>query len=158
MDRDEDIPPELDEAINRIGVEALKVAADDDARVLIYGEISEDLDHMIFRHGPAGGSTLYCADDVPEVLDAVHDAWEICRARGEKYRWRAILYRIERRKIDVKLLYADEVDEELSMYDKEDRLLETYYPGVEIVPMAPDPPGSVRLQSPDRSPLWKFWR
>ena len=148
---------EFESALNRIGVEALAVAGNEDARVLIYAEVCEELEHVIFRHGEPGGTKLYCADDYPAVLDALRDAWEISRAMGAKYTWRAMVYRVEQGRMDVDLKYKGEIDENLSMYDKEDRLLEEYYPGVEVVPMPEDPPGSFQPE-PSSKPLWRFWR
>ena len=158
MDWDRDIFAELGPAMDRVGTEALAIAGDETARVLIYGEFSDDMDQLFFRHGPADGTTLRCEDDVPGVFDALRAAWELCRAKGEKYCWRAVIYRVELGKMDVRLLYDDEVDDALTLYDKEERLLETYYPGVEVEPVPQDRPGSVRLLPSRRPPFWKLWR
>jgi hypothetical protein len=62
------------------------------------------------------------------------------------------VYLVQDRKFRVQLLYDDEVDPELSMYDKEDRLLEEHFPGMEVEPV--DLPGAVELTLDDR-PFWK---
>ncbi len=148
--------PQLGEAMERAGVEALAVAGNPDARVLIYAELSEQLEQAIFRHGPPDGNQLHCSENFDRVLDALRDAWEISRARGRKFRWRAVIYRIERGRMDVKLLYGREVDPRLTLYDKEEQLLSTYYPGVIVVPAVPSP-GAFELEAVPRRPWWKLW-
>jgi hypothetical protein len=148
------VDEELGEAMNRIGVAALALAGDPDARILLYAEVEEDWDHMILRYALPGAEKLRCVLRFDEVADAVRDAWEHSRAAGSRYRWRAMVYPVKDRKMDVKLLYDGEVDPELTMYDKEDRLLQEHFPGMEAEPV--DLPGAVELTLDNRA-FWKFW-
>ena len=127
-----DFPPEMGDYFNDIGVEALRLVGDEDARILFYAEVSEDLEHMIFRYAMPGDSKLRYREDFDAVADAMRDAWEYSRSLGPKYRWRGIVYRVQDRKMAVDILYDEDIDPELSMFDKEDRLLEKYYPGMEV--------------------------
>ncbi len=149
------VDEELGDAMNRIGAAALALAGDPDARILLYAEVEEDWDHMILRYALPGAEKLRCVLRFDEVADAVRDAWEHSRAAGPRYRWRAIVYLVEDRKFRVELLYDADVDPELSMYDKEDRLLQEHFPGMEVEPV--DMPGAVELTLADRRPFWKFW-
>ncbi|HEX8209023.1 MAG TPA: hypothetical protein VF584_02465 [Longimicrobium sp.] len=138
--------------MNRIGLAALDVAGDPDARILLYAEVEDALDHMILRYAPPGAEKLRCALEFHELADAVRDAWEHSREAGPRYRWRAMLFLVKDRKFRVQLLYDDEVDLGLSMYDKEDRLLAEHFPGTEVEPV--ELPGAVELTLDDR-PFWK---
>lgn len=150
------VDEELGEGMNRIGLAALAAAGDPDARILLYAEVEEALDHMILRYAPPGAEKLRCVLRFDEVADAVRDAWEHSREAGPRYRWRAMLFLVKDRKFRVQLLYDDEVDADLSMYDKEDRLLEEHFPGMDVEPV--DMPGAVELTLDDR-PFWKkLWR
>ena len=146
------IDDELGEGMSRIGHAALAVAGDPDARILLYAEVEEDLDHMILRYALPGAGKLRCALAFGEVADAVRDVWEHSREAGPRYRWRAMLFLAQGRKFRVELLYDADVDPELSMYDKEDRLLAEYFPGMEVEPV--DLPGGVELTLDER-PFWK---
>ena len=147
----------LGEGMNRIGVAALAVAGDPDARILLYAEVNEVLVHMILRCALPGAKNLRCAVESDELVDAIRDAWEHSRAAGIRYRWRAMVYLVKDRKMDVKLLYDGEVDPELTMWEKEDLLLHEHFPGMEVEP-AEELPGGVELTLDDR-PFWKkLWR
>jgi len=150
------VDEELGDAMNRIGVAALALAGDPDARILLYAEVEEDWDHMIMRYALPGAEKLRCVLRFDEVADAVRAAWEHSSEAGSRFRWRALVYLVEDRKMRVELLYDGEVDPELTMYDKEDRLLQKHFPGMDVEPV--DMPGAVEL-SLDDQPFWrKFWR
>ena len=142
------VDDELGEEMHRIGVAALAVAGDPDARILLYAEVEEDLDHMILRYALPGAEKLRCALEFGEVADAVRDAWEQSRRAPFRHQWRAMVYLVKDRRMRVELLYDGEVDPVVSMYDKEDRLLQEHFPGMEVEPV--DLPGAVELTLDDR--------
>ena len=148
-----DIPEELGEAINRIGVQALAVAGDPDARLLFYVEVHPGMDHMIFRHASPGEEKLRCAEESDELVEAMREAWDICNQAGVP--WRAMVYFIENQAMKVELLYDEQVSEALTMYEKEEALLDKYFPGMEVVPV--DLPGAVQLSLRSPRPFWKIW-
>ena len=150
-----DVPEGLEEAMNGIGVAALSAAGDPDARVLLYAEVREDMEQMLLRYMPPGEDKLRCALEFDEAADAVRDAWEISRSAGPRLEWRAILYQVEGGKMRVELLYDEDVDEDLTFYEKELELLERHFPGVDVVPV--ELPGAVELTLAKR-PFWRFWR
>ncbi len=149
------VDEELGEAMNRIGVAALALAGNPDARILLYAELEEDWDQMILRYALPGAEKLRCIVEFEEVADAVREAWEHSRNAGSRYRWRAMVYLIEDRKMRVELLYDGEVDAEVTMYEKEDRLLHEHFPGMDVETV--ELRGAVELSLKDR-PFWKFWR
>lgn len=129
-----DIPPELGDHFNQIGVEAVRLVGDENATILFYAEVIDGLEHMIFRYARPGEKKFRCHDEFDPVADAMRDAWEYSTSLGPKYSWRGIIYRVENKKMNVKILYEEDIDPEMSMYDKEDRILEEYYPGMEVIP------------------------
>jgi len=149
---------ELGEGLNRIGVALSDVVGDPDARILLYAEVTEVLYHAIMRYALPGAEELRCGDEGDEVADLVRDVWERSRAAGLLYRWRAMVYLVKDRKMNVKLLYDEQVDPELSMWEKEDLLLQEHFPGMNVGP-AEELPGGVELSLADPRPFWrKFWR
>lgn len=149
-----DIPQGLDEAINRIGLEALAIAPDDGCSVLFYAEVRPDMEHMILRYALPGEGELRCAEASDRLVDALREAWDIC-ARAAKA-WQAMIYVIKDRKLKVELLYQGEVSDKVTMYEKEDALIAKYFPGMEVIPV--ELPGSVSLSLEPGRPFWKFWR
>lgn len=129
-----DFPPEMGDCFNDIGVAAVRLVGDEDARILFYAEVIEGLEHMIFRYAKPGEAKFHCREEFDSVADAMRDAWEYSRSLGPKFQWRGIVYRVEDRKMAVEILYEEDIDPELSMFDKEDKLLEKYYPGMEVGP------------------------
>jgi len=127
-----DLPPELADHFNRIGIEALSLAESDDDRVLLYAEVTEDTENAFVRYARRNDRKFQCAADLEGVPDALRDAWEFSRSLGAEHAWTAVVYRINDRKISVDLLYANDVDLNASMYDKEEKLLEKHYPGMEF--------------------------
>ena len=127
-----DPPPELDEILDRTGVEAPAAAGDDDARMLYCGEAREDRFQVLLRFARKRDSKLRCSEDVDEIIGSMREAWEISRSLGPAFTWRAMVYRIENRKRAVDLLSGDEVDEALTLYDKEEKLLAKHFPGMEV--------------------------
>jgi hypothetical protein len=127
-----DFPPEMGDYFNDIGVEAVRLVGNEDAKILFYAEVIDGLEHMIFRYAEPGESKFRCREDIHSVADAMRDAWEYSRSLGSKYQWRGIIYRVEDRKMAVEILYEEDIDPELSMYDKEDKILEKYYPGMSV--------------------------
>jgi hypothetical protein len=117
---------------NDIGVEAVRLVGNEDAKILFYAEVVDGVEHMIFRYAKPGESKFHCREDIDTVADAMRDAWEYSRSLGPKYTWHGIIYRVEDRKMAVDLLYEGDVDFDESMFDKEDRILEKYYPGMEV--------------------------
>ena len=151
---DPHIPENLGEAMNRIGVITLEAVGDPDASVLLYAEVHDDMDQVFLRYMAPGEDKLRCSEQTADIADAVVSAWRISRNAGQ--RWRALVYRISERKMHVELLYDEHVDDELTFYEKELRLLARLYPGVEVVPA--DVPGSVALSLPRRRSFWRFWQ
>ena len=129
-----DFPPEMGDYFNEIGVQAVRLVGNPDAKILIYGEVVNGLEHMIFRYANPGDVNFRCRDDTDLVGDAMRDAWEYSRSLG--YEWTGILYRLADRKMTVNLLYGGDIDPEDSMYDKEEKILEKYYPGMEVEPFS----------------------
>lgn len=127
-----DFPPEMGDYFNDIGVEAVQLVGNEDAKILFYAEVIDGLEHMIFRYAMPGDSNFRCREDIHPVADAMRDAWEYSRSLGPKFEWRGIIYRVEDRKMAVEILYDEDIDPDLSMYDKEDRILEKYYPGMGV--------------------------
>jgi hypothetical protein len=69
-----------------------------------------------------------------------------------------MVYLVKDRKMNVKLLYDEQVDPELSMWEKEDLLLQEHFPGMNVGP-AEELPGGVELSLAGPRPFWKrFWR
>ena len=150
----ERIPEQLGPALERVGEAALDAAGNADASLIIYAELDDDMIQAFMRYRLPGEPCLRCTAEFDEATDAIRDAWELSREAGT--RWRAIVYRVADRKMHVDLLYDEHVDERLTLYGKEERLLAEHYPGVDVIPDEPGP-DAIELTLPPRRPFWKFW-
>lgn len=152
----ERIPEQLGPALERVGEAALDSAGDADASLILYAELDDDMIQTFMRYRLPGEPCLRCTAEFDEATDAIRDAWELSRAAGGRQTWRAIVYRVVDRTMHVDLLYDEHVDDRLTLYDKEERLLARHFPGVEVIPDEPDP-DAIELRLAPRRPFWKIW-
>ena len=127
-----DLPSELGDLFNRVGVEAVRVLRDEDAKVLIYAEIDASGENIIFLAAKRGENRFRSPGDVTGVADALREAWNFSRSLGAQHRWNGVAYKIDHRRMTVDLLYGDEVDINEDPFEKQDRLVEKYFPGMKV--------------------------
>lgn len=122
---------EFGDRLNQIGVEAIGTVGDEDAKILIYADMADDSDEIIFLAARSGEDRLRTPDDVLPVADALRAAWTYSRGLGPEHRWVAIAYRIEDRKMSVELFYDGDVPADEGIFEKQDRLVAKYFPGMD---------------------------
>ena len=126
--------PEIAELYNDIGNEAVELAGDPRARILVYSEIKPGVQGMIFRYLPRGGSSVKQGGDTRDLEEAVYRLWHNIRENDPANLWSAIVYTVDDGKVHARLLYGDQVDFKQPLWEKSVALLEEYFPGLPLEP------------------------
>jgi hypothetical protein len=128
---------ELSELYNSVGIAAVEAAGDETAKILVYAEFQRGASGMIFRYQPRGASVVKQVADTWPVEEALYRLWSFTCENDEAACWRAIVYVVDDGKVTARLLYGDQVDPEKTMYEKDEALLEEFFPGLPIEPVRP---------------------
>lgn len=128
---------ELSELYNDVGLAAVELAGDETAKILVYAEFERGASAVIFRYQPKGSPVVKQVGDLFPVEEALYRLWSFTCENDEAACWRAMVYVVDDGKVTARPLYGDQVDPDKTMFEKEEVLLEEFFPGLPVELLSP---------------------
>ena len=128
------------ERIEEIGRLLLRNAEVEQSKVLIFAEFDDGWMGGVIRYLPDGGRQLRSADFSQELTVALMNAWDEAVAELGDGAWRGMIYVLDHGRVNVRLLYADELGGMDDHWTNTDRAVGSVFSGLDTERSDGSPP------------------